>query len=109
VAHRDQLGLEPPIIKVQCKRTTATIGAPDVQKLAGSLAHGGSEVGLFVTLGAYSTDAQHIERTRQDLRLINGKHLVELVLEHYEDLAPEWKQLLPIRRVYAVERSIVAP
>jgi restriction system protein len=105
IAHRDALGLEPPIIKVQCKRTVGTIGGPDVQKLAGSLAHGGSEVGLFVTLGAFSSDAQHLERTRQDLRLVNGKRLVEMVLDNYEGLAPEWKRLLPMRRVYAVDRD----
>jgi len=60
IAYRDPLGLEPPIIKVQCKRTVGTIGGPDVQKLAGALAHGGSEVGLFVTLGTYSSYAIHL-------------------------------------------------
>ena len=105
IAHRDSLGLEPPIIKVQCKKTLNTIGGPDVQKLAGALAHGGAEVALFVTLGAYSSDAIRIERTRQDLRLINGTQLVNLVLEYYEVLDPEWKQLLPLRRVYVVDRE----
>lgn len=105
IASRDPLGIEPPIIKVQCKRTIATIGGPDVQKLAGALAHGGSELGLFVTLGAYSTDALHLERTRQDLRLLNGTQLVDLIFEHYEQLAAEWKRLLPLRRVYAVDRD----
>ena len=105
IAYRDPLGLEPPIIKVQCKRTLGTIGGPDVQKLAGSLAHGGTEVGLFVTLGSYSNDALHIERTRQDMRLINGTALVDMVFQNYESLRPEWKRLLPIRRVYAVDRE----
>lgn len=84
IAHRDPLGLEPPIIKVQCKRTLASIGAPDVQKLTGTLAPGGSELGLFVTLGSYSKDAQHLGRTRQDLRLVNGSELVDLIVEHYD-------------------------
>jgi restriction system protein len=105
IASRDPLALEPPIIKVQCKRTINTIGAPDVQKLAGALAHGGSELGLFVTLGSYSMDALHIERTRQDLRLINGNQLVDLVFEHYDALDPEWKRLVPLRSVYAVDRD----
>lgn len=105
IASRDPLALEPPIIKVQCKRTINTIGGPDVQKLAGALAHGGSELGLFVTLGSYSTDALHLERTRQDLRLINGNQLVDLIFEHYEELGPEWKRLVPLRRVYAVDRD----
>lgn len=105
IASRDPLAIEPPIIKVQCKRTVNTIGGPDVQKLAGALAHGGSELGLFVTLGTYSSDALHLERTRQDLRLIKGTQLVDLVFEHYDSLDPEWKRLLPLRSVYAVDRD----
>lgn len=105
IASRDPLGLEPPIIKVQCKRTVSAIGSPEVQKLAGALAHGGSEVGLFVTLGNYSNDALHIERTRQDLRLVNGTQLVDLIFENYELLDAEWKRLLPLRSVYAVDRD----
>ena len=105
IAHRDPLGLEPPIIKVQCKRTIGGIGAPDVQKLTGTLAPGGSELGLFVTLGAYSKEAQQLGRTRQDLRLVNGKELVELIFQNYEQFSPEWKRLLPMRRVYVVDRE----
>ncbi len=105
IAHRDPVGPEPPIIKVQCKRTIGSIGAPDVQKLTGTLAPGGSELGLFVTLGSYSKDAQHLGRTRQDLRLVNGKELVALVFDNYDRFSPEWKRLLPMRRVYVVDRE----
>lgn len=104
LASRDALGIEPPIIKVQCKRMTSTIGAPDVQRLAGTLAHGGGELGLF-TLGTYSADAKHLERTHQYLRLITGTQLVQFVLDHYEQLDAEWKRLMPLRRVYAVEST----
>jgi restriction system protein len=103
VAHRDPLGLEPPIIKVQCKRTIAAIGQPDLQKLTGTLAPGGSELGLFVTLGGYTPEAKNFGRNRQDLRLITGTELVDLVFEHYDDFDPEWKRLLPLRRVYVVD------
>lgn len=105
IAHRDQLGLEPPIVKVQCKRTLDAIGGPHVQNLVGTLAPGGAEVGLFITLGKYATDAIRIERTRQDLRLINGTELVDLIFAHYEQLEDEWRRLLPLRRVYVVDRD----
>jgi restriction system protein len=105
VAHRDPLGLEPPIIKVQCKRTLNTISSPDVQKLTGTLAPGGSELGLFVTLGTYSKDATNLGRTRQDLRLLNGTDLVQLIFEHYDRFDPTWKRLLPMRSVYVVDRE----
>lgn len=105
VAHRDPLGVEAPVIKVQCKRTTGSVGGPVVQQLTGTLSPGGDEKGLFVTLGAYSKDAQHLERTRQDLRLINGNELVDLIWEHYEKFSPRYQQLLPMRSVYVVDRS----
>ncbi|MEV0648234.1 restriction endonuclease [Phytomonospora sp. NPDC050363] len=103
IAHRDPLGLEPPIIKVQCKRTAGTIGGPDVRGLIGTLSSHGGELGLFVTLGAYSKDAQYESRARRDLRLVNGRELVDLVFEHYEKFSAEYKRLLPMRPVYVVD------
>jgi restriction system protein len=105
IASHDPLLLEPPIIKVQCKRTTASIGRPEVQQLTGALAAGGSELGLFVTLGSYSADAQHEERHRQNLRLINGRQLVKLIFEYYDKFSLEYKRLLPLRSVYAIDRT----
>ncbi|MDQ6775853.1 MAG: restriction endonuclease [Actinomycetota bacterium] len=77
----------------------------DVQKLTGTLAPGGSELGLFVTLGAYPKDAQNLGRTRQDMRLVSGNELADLLFEHYESFSLEWKRLLPLRRVYVVHRE----
>ena len=39
------------------------------------------------------------------LRLVNGNELVNLVFEHYESFGPEWKRLLPLRRVYVADRE----
>ena len=64
-AYRDPLGLEPPIIKVQCKRTVDTIGGPDVQKLMGTLAPGSIEVGLFITLGTFTVPSMREGRAPQ--------------------------------------------
>ena len=105
LAFRDPLGLEPPIIKVQCKRTLNPIGGPSVQNLMGTLAPGGTEVGLFVTLGTYTSDAMHLARTRHDLRLVNGRQLVDLVFAHYDNLDLEWRRLLPLRRIYVLDRE----
>jgi restriction system protein len=105
IAFRDPLGLEPPIIKVQCKRTLNSIGGPDVQKLMGTLAPGGTEVGLFITLGTFTSDAMHLARTRHDLRLVNGRQLVDLIFDHYEQLDLEWRRLLPLKRIYVLDRE----
>jgi len=50
VAHKDELGFEPPIIKVQVKSSEGSIGAPAVSALYGKV--GNSEFGLLVTLGS---------------------------------------------------------
>ena len=103
LAHRDPLGVEPPLIKVQCKHQTVTIGAPDVQQLVGTLGH--NELSLFVTLGPYSKDAQAIERVRPTLRLINGEELVDLVLRHYTNLSQRWRLRIPLTPLLVVDDS----
>lgn len=102
IAHKDRLGLEPPLIKVQCKHTTATQSRPDVQRLIGTLSTG--EVGLFVTLGSFSKDAVDLERERQNLRLFGGADITRLALEHYEDLPSRWRDALPLRSLLVVDR-----
>jgi restriction system protein len=101
IAHRDPLGVEPPLIKVQCKHHTGSIGAPDVQQLVGTLGH--NELSLFVTLGTYSKDAQAIERVRPTLRLINGEELVDLFLRHYGNLVQKWRLRIPLTSVLVVD------
>ena len=98
VAGKDALGLEPPILKVQCKNTTRTIGDPEINQLLGTL--GAGELALYVTLGSYSSVAQQQERIKPSLRLIDGKQLVGLIIENYEKLAPRYRTLIPLRRIY---------
>jgi restriction system protein len=98
IAHKDRLGFEPPIIKVQCKKTLSTIGGPAVQQLLGAIQ--ANENALFVTLGDYSSDAIRIERGKSNLRLINGSDLVKLIFDNYERLEPRFKILLPLKQSY---------
>ncbi len=98
IAHRDELGFEPPIIKVQCKQVLETIGRPAVQQLHGAIEHG--EHGLFVTLGSFSPDARTFERTKPNLRLIDGETLIELIYAHYHQFDPRYQVLLPLKQSY---------
>lgn len=98
IAHRDELGFEPPIIKVQCKQVLQSIGRPEVQQLHGAIEHG--EHGLFVTLGTFTADARTFERTKPNMRLIDGETLVELIYAHYERFEPRYQMLLPLKRTY---------
>lgn len=101
VAHKDALGLEPPIIKVQVKSTESTVGDPTVSALYGKVTSG--EFGLVVTLGGFSPQAQNFAKSKGNLRLIDGEELVDLIFEHYDKLDSRYKGLLPLKRVYVPE------
>lgn len=98
IAHKDELGFEPPVIKVQCKQVVDNIGRPSVQQLMGSIEK--EEFGLFVTLGGYTREAIDLERTKPNLRLVDGGTLIELIFEHYDSLEPQWRTLIPLKRRY---------
>jgi len=100
-AHRDELGFEPPIIKVQVKSGEGTVGDPEVSALYGKVT--GAEFRLLVTLGTYSSQARSFAEGKSNLRLIDGSDLVDLLLLHYEELDSRYKGLLLLRRVYVPE------
>ena len=81
IAHKDELGFEG-VIKVQCKRTVASIGGPLVNQLLGVTEQG--EKALFVTLGDYTSDAVRIQRGKSHLRLI-AAFLWETFRHPFED------------------------
>jgi restriction system protein len=99
LAHRDALGFEPPIIKVQVKSQEQNVGEPDVAALYGKVDQK-DEYGLVVTMGGYSRQAIDFARSKSNLRLIDGQELVDLLLEHYERFDPGTKAQLPLKRVY---------
>jgi restriction system protein len=98
IAHKDALGFEPPIIKVQVKSGEGAIGEPEVKQLKGNLS--GGEKGLLVTLGTISSKAELFARTVPDIRLIDGENLVKLILEHYEEFDSRYRAAVPLKRVY---------
>lgn len=99
IAHRDELGFEQPIIKAQCKQTFKNIGQPEVSQLYGHV-ESSREHGLFITLGNYTSQALQFERSKHNLRLIDGKQLVELIYEHYDKFEPRYQVLLPMKKIY---------
>jgi len=101
VAHKDELGFEPPIIKVQVKSTEGSVGDPVVSALYGKVSE--NEFGLLVTLGTVTAQARAFERNKSNLRLIDGNELVALILQHYEQFDSRYKGLLPLKKVYVPE------
>lgn len=98
IAHTDELGFQPPIIKVQCKLQSDTVGEPEIHQLIGTLGEG--EFGLFVTLSSYSRPARLRERTAPRLRLLDGEDFVELIQQHYTKLSPRYRTMIPLRQIY---------
>ncbi|TSA19798.1 restriction endonuclease [bacterium] len=98
IAHKDELGFEPPIVKVQVKSTEGNVGDPEVSALYGKV--GSGEFGLFVTLGSFTSKAENFAKSKTNLRLIDGEELVALTLEHYDSFDSRYKGLLPLKRVF---------
>lgn len=101
IAHKDELGFEPPIVKVQVKSIDGNIGDPMVSSLYGKV--GTNEHGLLVCLGNFTTQAQNFAKSKTNLRLINGEELVDLILFHYSQLDSRYKGILPLKQVYVPE------
>lgn len=101
VAYTDPIGASGPRIKVQVKRMTS--GKVTVEGLRSFLAVLGSQdVGLFVSLGGFTSDAE-LEVRAQDSRrllLVDMERLVTMWIEHYSKLREEDKMFLPLRPVY---------
>jgi restriction system protein len=101
MAHKDELGFEPPIIKVQVKSTESNIGDPIVSQLYGKVDK--PEYGMIVALGSFTNQAKNFARNKTNLRLIDGDELVSLILQHYEKFDSRYKGFLPLKKVYVPE------
>lgn len=106
IAHKDELGFEPPIIKVQVKSSEGKIGDPDVSALYGKVSTG--EHGLLVTLGKFTNQAINFAKSKSNLRLIDGDDLVELILSHYEQFDSRYKGLIRLKRVFVPESHFIS-
>lgn len=78
----DKLGLEK--IYVQAKRyKDTTIGRPTIQQFAGSLLGKKANKGVFITTSDFSSEAkEYAKLAGQNIILISGQKLVELMIEH---------------------------
>ncbi|MEZ5098698.1 MAG: restriction endonuclease [Thermoleophilia bacterium] len=101
VAGRGALGLDPPILKVQVKSGQGAVGEPDLLKLNGSIEQAQGERGIVVSLGGFTPPALKWKQGKQWFQLVGPGDLVDLVVQHYDQLAAEHRENLPLRRVYA--------
>jgi restriction system protein len=106
MAWTDPLGTRPPRIKVQVKRHAASIPVGEVRSFMALL--GDDDVGLFVTTGAFTKDAESEARNQESRRvtLIDIRRLVDLWLQFYGELEESAKRRLPLKPIYFLAPQI---
>lgn len=101
IAFQDPLGANAPRIKVQVKhRPDTAIPVDEIRSLLGLLNKDG-DIGLFVTSGRFTSDAERFARDSHiHVKLIDGDTFIGLWKDFYSKLSDEEKNLLPLQPVY---------
>jgi restriction system protein len=101
IAYKDPLGVETPRIKVQVKHYPDNPIAADTIRSLKGLVNSGEEVGLFVTSGRFSNEADRFAREANvHIKLINGADLISMWQQFYPKMNDEDKNLLPLHPIY---------
>lgn len=99
VASPDGFGFEAPRIIVEVKHRQGAMGAQAIRSFLGGRHL--QDKGLYVSTGGFSKDAHYeAERASIPVHLMNLEDLVEALIEHYDALDVETKQLVPLKRIY---------
>ena len=109
IAHKDAIGIEGKIIKIQVKhsqdRNNAGVGMEEVERLRGLCSD--KSVGVLVSLRGFTKEVQKRVRTgdsNTSIVLIDNVRFVELWIEHIDSIPEEGKGLLPLKEVYIIEQ-----
>ncbi|HWJ42003.1 MAG TPA: restriction endonuclease [Solirubrobacterales bacterium] len=95
VALSDPLGTSGPRVKVQVKRERNKTTATTLRAFYSVLHEG--DVGVFVTLGGFTSDAEAEARSEiRRIRLIDATEFFRLWARHYEDIPEADRRRLPI-------------
>jgi restriction system protein len=100
IAFNDPLGTKPPRIKVQVKRVASKVTTDSLRAFISLI--GNDDVGLFVSTGGFTKDADDLARTQETRKvtLINLEKLVDLWIAHYDRLADSARRRLPLTPLY---------
>jgi restriction system protein len=104
IAFGDPLGTKLPRIKVQVKRQESPVPADKLRSFLSTI--GETDVGIFVSTGGFTNDAQEEARhEKRHITLIHLDDLVRLWIKAFDKVAESDKELLPIRAVYFLAPS----
>lgn len=93
IINQDPLGLEK--VYVQAKRWSSQVGEPDMRNFSGSLDAKGATKGVFITTSTFSnsfkgTADNIVKRTNKSIRLIDGRELANLMIQHDVGVVTEY-------------------
>ncbi len=102
LAWNDPLGTKPPRIKVQVKRRKDNIAVEELRSFLSLINE--DDVGIFVTTGAFTKDAQDLARSQEKrkITLIDRQLLVDLWIEYNDNLEKDKRNLLPLKPIYFI-------
>ncbi|MBP7126198.1 Mrr restriction system protein [Myxococcota bacterium] len=100
LAWGDPLGTRPPRIKVQVKRVQQKVNVDGLRSFMALL--GDDDVGIFVTTGEFTKDAEDEARTQEKRKvtLIDLERLVDLWIQHYGRLSDTARSRLPLQPIW---------
>ena len=91
IINQDPLGLEN--VYIQAKRWANPVGEPEICNFSGSLDAKGATKGVFITNSTFSSTAtrtaENISAGAKFIRLIDGRELAELMIEHNVSVVTE--------------------
>lgn len=101
IAYNDPLGATSPRLKVQVKhRPDASVPVDDIRSLTGLLNKDG-DIGLFVTSGAFTSEAERSARvSHRHIRLLDIDNFIALWQEFYTKMTDDDKNMLPLHSIY---------
>jgi restriction system protein len=100
IAHTDPLGTKLPRIKVQVRRIGHKLDNDGLKAFLAIISD--HDVGLFVSTGGFTRDAQEFARAqeRRQITLIDLERLVDLWIEFFDRLVESARRRLPLTPIY---------
>lgn len=106
LAARGALGFGEPRICVQVKSGDTPVDHPTLTQLVGAMQNFSADQGLLVSWSGFKSSVTQ-ERANQffRVRLWDQNVLVEQLLKHYDDVDPDVRAELPLKRIWVVAES----
>lgn len=106
MASRGTLGLSEPRICVQVKSQKSRVGVNVYRQLKGTMSSIDATHGLLISWAGFKdTVKKEVRKDAFRIKLWGPQELIEQLLKNYEEIDPEIKAALPLKRIWALSPS----